>query len=223
MDRMLEEMASHTEQLLITSTNTSKQIKDNIAHDDSCHLSIKASISYQKPMLLIENTIEISRFSNEKTEDSEKGLDQVIRVIGQQNLSPDDQCNSAAEKLSKTALFWYRMNRLQLYDVQSLICQLLLTFNSLETTISAMKLSSKSLTHSVVLSEAVSRENFTYTRDNTWKPFTQQNGVRKPSYHVLRAAKKEKLKLIPDFPGSKNSVFWLKSLEERTNVFKLND
>ncbi|CAF2635873.1 unnamed protein product [Rotaria sp. Silwood2] len=246
MNSMPEETTSDIKHLPSTSTITSYQVKSTTTRNDDCHLLMKSSADYQNSILPVDDnqqnlsspkinhpptnqTIEIPTFSGTKFEDPGQWLDQILAFIEQQNINPGEQRDLAAGKLSGEALLWYRMNRLQIPDMQTFIHQFLLTYHSAPISTLTVNSTSKDLNRADVSHKAAPIEKITHTYDNIFKSFAEPNGISEPSfpfessYQVLQSAKNEKVKLIPNFLGSENSVNWLTSLEQTAKALRLND
>ncbi|CAF5076828.1 unnamed protein product, partial [Rotaria magnacalcarata] len=69
--------------------------------------------------------------------------DQVLAYIEQKRLSPSEQRDLAASKLGGAALLWYRINRLQIPDMQIFIHQFLMKYNSSQTSMSNINSTAK--------------------------------------------------------------------------------
>ncbi|CAF1442740.1 unnamed protein product [Rotaria sordida] len=246
MNSMPEETTSDIKHLPSTSTITSYQVKNTTTCNDDSQLLMKSSVDYQNSILPVDNsqqslslskinhpsinsTTEVLTFSGEKSEDPGQWLDQILAVIEQQNLSPGEQRDLAAGKLNGEALLWYRINRLHIPDMQTFIHQFLLTYNSSESSTSTINSTSKDLNRADVSAKAAPIEKkIIHTYDNTFKSLAEQHDSSESSfsiessYQVLQSAKNEKVKLIPNFSGSENSMNWLKSLEQTAKALRLN-
>ncbi|CAF5054875.1 unnamed protein product, partial [Rotaria sp. Silwood1] len=189
---MPEETTFDIKHLPSTSTITSYQVNNTTTRNDDGHLLMKSSADYQNSMLLVDEsqqnlsspkinhpptnlTIEIPTFSGTKFEDSGQWLDQVVAFIEQQNINPGEQRDLVAGKLSGEALLWYRMNRLQIPDMQTFIHQFLLTYHSAPTSTLTVNSTSKDLNRADVSPKAAPIKKITHTYDNTLKSFAEPN------------------------------------------------
>ncbi|CAF3942720.1 unnamed protein product, partial [Rotaria sp. Silwood1] len=196
---MPEETTFDIKHLPSTSTITSYQVNNTTTRNDDGHLLMKSSADYQNSMLLVDEsqqnlsspkinhpptnlTIEIPTFSGTKFEDSGQWLDQVVAFIEQQNINPGEQRDLVAGKLSGEALLWYRMNRLQIPDMQTFIHQFLLTYHSAPTSTLTVNSTSKDLNRADVSPKAAPIKKITHTYDNTLKSFAEPNSISEPSF-----------------------------------------
>jgi hypothetical protein len=149
-------------------------------------------------------TAEIPFFSGNKEEDPGQWLDYVFTIIEQRQLTPSEQRDIAAARLTGEALLWYRLNRLKIPDMQSFIHHFLLTYRP-----------------------AHGEAEQLY--GGTSKSIIEQNQYFEPSsrstspVQVLKSARNEKVKLFPHFSGAENSLNWLKNLQQIGKALKLDD
>ena len=221
------------------STTTTYHASEITARNEDDRTLLKSSIDYQKSILTTNNSqqalsssemilppisqaTEIPMFSGDKTEDPGQWVDQVLTFMEQQNINPSEQRDVAARKLCGEALLWYRMNRLQIPDIQTFIHQFLLVFNSSHTATSKDISSTHASSEETIVEKMVDRK-----QSNKCKSSTESSGNRESLFrcespwHVIQSAKNERVKLIQNFSGSDNSFNWIKNLEQTAKALKL--
>ncbi|CAF2456672.1 unnamed protein product [Rotaria sp. Silwood2] len=88
---------------------------------DTCQHMMKNAIE-SSTIHLQQNIVDnFVTFSGKKGEDAGKWLDHIFEVIEQQELTPSEQRDIAARRLTDDALLWYRLNRLKMPDMQCFI------------------------------------------------------------------------------------------------------
>ncbi|CAF4095134.1 unnamed protein product, partial [Rotaria magnacalcarata] len=248
MNQYHEQNISEVTHSPLTSTNTSSQVNNTSMNNDDGQLLLKSSIDCQHSMVHENNNndqkltptivnnyqwnqvLDIPPFSGEITDDAGKWLDQVLAYIEQKRLSPSEQRDLAASKLGGAALLWYRINRLQIPDMQIFIHQFLMKYNSSQTSMSNINSTAKVIpdideSHETtpVVTQTIQQH------DNGFKLGTEINGNTEMLFksesplQVLQSAKNEKVKLLPNFSGSENSAHWIKHLEQTAKALRLNE
>ncbi|CAF5060295.1 unnamed protein product, partial [Rotaria sp. Silwood1] len=96
---------------------------------DTCQHMMKNAIKSSTIHLKQDTVDNFVTFSGKKGEDAGKWLDHIFEVIEQQELTLSEQRDIAARRLTDDALLWYRLNRLQMPDMQCFIQHFLLTYN----------------------------------------------------------------------------------------------
>lgn len=174
--------------------------------------------------------IGIPTFAAEPMEDAGVWIDQVIHFMEQHKIKPIEQRDLVASKLRGQALLWYRMNRLQIPDMQSFIYQFLTAYNASQSSIHVVSPKSTGNQPTQTTFEAATSEQpMNYLHIDKSKLFIEQCPNSElatrdeSSWKVLQSAKNEKVKLIPNFSGAENSANWLKSLEQTAKALRLND
>ncbi|CAF1419838.1 unnamed protein product, partial [Adineta steineri] len=147
----------------------------------------------------------IWKFSGIKGENAGKWLDRIFDIIEKQELTPSEQRDVATAQLTDDALLWYRMNRLDMPDMQSFVQQFMMTYSSPQTTTEKVNTIIKDG------QEIVQNRNI----ESKHKP--------ESPVQVLQSARNEKVKLFPNFSGTENSLNWLKTLQQIGKALKLND
>ncbi|CAF1442755.1 unnamed protein product [Rotaria sordida] len=194
---------------------------------DTCHHMMKNAI--KSSTTHCEQGIEgnIVTFSGKKSEDAGKWLDHIFEVIEKQELTPTEQRDVAANRLTDDALLWYRLNRLKMPDMQCFIQQFLLTYNRSQAKASTTDATTTDV-HYTLMEEAVADKDSEEIFDNTSKSNIPENHLE-PQYRstsplqVLQSARNEKVKLFPNFSGSENSLNWLKNLQQIGKSLKFNE
>lgn len=153
-------------------------------------------------------------FSGETSEDAGEWLDATYKIIEQGEWSPTEQRDIAVARLTGEALWWYRLNRLNIPDIQSFIREFLLAYSSPyrhENTTLAPGTEGQR-----VLGE---------TADDVGKhKFLADSSLTSGSLvRVLQSARNEKVKLFPNFSGNENSSYWLKGLQQMGKALKLDE
>ena len=155
-----------------------------------------------------ENPSSVSNFEGSDEEDAGQWLDQILAWIEQRNLTPIQQRNYAAGKLTGAALAWYRMNRLRIPDMEIFTRQFLQNYNLART-----PTNNRPNKHEDQHMQQVSEH-----RNERSKP----KGQGDSSSRVLQAAKNEKVKILPNFSGIENSMKWVKNVEQTGRSLQLN-
>lgn len=122
-----------------TSGETCQQIVENVNNSSTTHAQ--------------QATVEILLFSGNKNEDPGQWLDNIFAIIEQKELTPGEQRDVAAARLTGEALLWYRLNRLKMPDMQSFIDHFLLNYNPSQTRTSIINTTPKNLHYTYALQE----------------------------------------------------------------------
>ncbi|CAF4299187.1 unnamed protein product, partial [Rotaria sordida] len=163
-----------------------------------------------------------------KSENAGKWLDHIFEVIEKQELTPTEQRDVAANRLTDDALLWYRLNCLKMPDMQCLIQQFLLTYNRPQAKASTTDAITTDV-HYTLMEEAVVDKDSEEIFDNTPKSNIPENHYLEPQcrstspLQVLQSARNEKVKLFPNFSRSENSLNWLKNLQQIGKSLKFNE
>jgi hypothetical protein len=158
-------------------------------------------------------------FSGETGEDAGLWLDHMFALIEQKELTPTEQRDMVAARLTDKALLWYRFNCLKMPDMQYFIHQFLLAFLAPSTQTIASNTAFKTGQDNYMLQEEIVLEKeLEQMEKEALKSISGENQNDELLFRssstakVLQSAKNEKVKLFPNFFGTENSFNWLKNL-----------
>lgn len=153
-------------------------------------------------------------FAGDEGEDAEQWVDQMLGQMEQLNLTPVEQRDWISKRLTGKALMWYRINRLNIPNLEAFIREFLPKFTATQDRSPA----------------AERMENHEGAMNQWWPEANAQHETASKtiepggsSSKVLQAARNEKAKTAPSFSGSENSSKWIRTMEQTGKSLQLND
>jgi hypothetical protein len=153
-------------------------------------------------------------FAGDDGEDAGEWVDQMLNHMEQLKVTPADQREWISKRLTGRALMWYRVNRLNIPNMEVFIKEFLSRFTAAQ-----VRSPTAERRENCESGMVQARPDANGPRD-TMNKTGEQGGS---SSKVLQAARNEKAKTAPNFSGSENSSKWIRTMEQTGKSLQLND